>query len=199
MHREHRIKSLKLRPFFVTFVTFVAKKVFITRLSKFISYLPEKFFPMGLVSGCFNSLWRITVYDAHNSPPLRGFSNNDLNRVGGCTVDAADLGAELDLREDVYREGVLQDDTEDVTGPDRLKIFDAKVCKRTVVSFCSDKTWTGGFSEGYAEKRIRDGRGDDLIEVFGCFDKMCLAEYYIAAFRQSQLYSFYFHRCSSIS
>ena len=137
---------------------------------------------MGLVSRGFNSLRRITIYNAHNSPPLRGFSNNDLNRVGGRAVDAADLGTELDLIEDVYGEGVLQYDTEDVAGADRLKILDAEVCQHTVVSFCPDETWAGSFCEGDAEKRIRDGRGDDLIEVFGCFDKMCLAEYYIAAF-----------------
>ena len=137
---------------------------------------------MGLVTRCFNSLRRETVYYSHDPPALRGFTNNDLNRVSGRAVYAADLGAELDLVEDIYRESVLQDDAKYVAGPDLLKVLDAEVRQRTVIAFCPDKTGPGGFCESDAEKRIRDSRGDDLIEVFGCFYKMRLSEYYIAFF-----------------
>jgi hypothetical protein len=114
---------------------------------------------------------------------LRGFSNHNLNRVGGCAIDAAYLGTKLDLVEDINRESVLQNDAEYVTGPEGLKIFDTKVCQPVVVTFCSDKAGARSFCEGDAEMCLGNSRGDNLIEVFGCLDEVCLPENDITAFR----------------
>ena len=74
-----------------------------------------------------------------------------------------------------------------------LKIFHTLCYKFIVIALCSYETGAGCLCEGYAEFCLRNGCGDYFIEVFCGLYKMCLADNYIAAFRDADSYCLHFH------
>ena len=86
--------------------------------SEFVSDLPEEFFPLYPVAGCFHTLRWEAIDDAENPPAQRRRCHNNLERVRSGAVNMADLGAGLDLAEDIYGKCVPEVYAEDVACAD---------------------------------------------------------------------------------
>jgi hypothetical protein len=84
-------------------------------------------------------------------------------------------------------------DAEHMTRTNGLERFHAGIDEFLIVPFRADETGTRRLGKGNAELRLRDGRGDDLIQVFCGLDEVGLTEDDIAAFRNINFYDMHVH------
>ena len=102
--------------------------------------------------------------------------STNLDRVGGCAVDAAHLRHLLDLVQDVHRVALTQEDDERVARSDRQGVANGELDELLVVARTPDKPGARRLAEGEPEAQVRGAAGESLIQVLDRLDEVRLAE-----------------------
>src|SRR5438128_610754 len=156
--------------------------------------LPEECHPLRPVFLGLQPFRPLSVDDPEDASAPPGRGDDDVDGIRGRGVHGHDFGHVAQRPQDVDRICVLQEDDEEVAGPDREGVLRGERSQAFIVPLHADQARPGGLAERHAEFDPGNGTDERLVHVFRRLDEVGLTEDYVQPARVLDGDEFRFHR-----